>query len=181
MKQLSKYEILIAGLGGEGVVYAGEILGQAATLDGKFATQRNSYGASQRGEAVCAEILISNKPIKYPFIECPTHFISFSQSGFDGYYQRVRNSENAVLFLDFTLEYDLYGLDKELQVEKFEARKMAMKSGLPLMGNTILLSSFIKHSGMISHSAFEKALTSNVSPTAKKNNLKALQLGWKLR
>jgi 2-oxoglutarate ferredoxin oxidoreductase subunit gamma len=167
-------------MGGEGVVYAGEILGKAATLDDKFATQRNSYGASQRGEAVCAEIVISDQPVRYPFIECPTHLISFSQSGFDGYFHRMRDSKDAVLFLDFTHKYDLHGLDEKMRIETFEARKVAMKNGLPLMGNIILLSSFIKHSGMISRSAFEKALTNKVSNTTKKNNLKALQLGWKL-
>jgi len=40
-----RVEVRISGLGGQGVVLAGEILGRAAVYDGKYAVQTQSYGA----------------------------------------------------------------------------------------------------------------------------------------
>ncbi|NIV43415.1 2-oxoacid:ferredoxin oxidoreductase subunit gamma, partial [Candidatus Bathyarchaeota archaeon] len=48
---LEKTEIRIAGLGGQGVVLAGQLLAKAAVYDGKHVVQTQSYGAEARGSA----------------------------------------------------------------------------------------------------------------------------------
>jgi len=50
-----KIEIRISGLGGQGVVLAGRILGEAAVYSGKNAVQTQSYGAEARGSAAKSE------------------------------------------------------------------------------------------------------------------------------
>ena len=45
-------KIRICGLGGQGIILAGEILGLAAIIEGKYATQMRSYGSEARGSTV---------------------------------------------------------------------------------------------------------------------------------
>ncbi|MFQ6086958.1 MAG: 2-oxoacid:acceptor oxidoreductase family protein, partial [Candidatus Bathyarchaeia archaeon] len=58
-------EVRIAGLGGQGVILAGQILGRAAVYDGKYVVQTQSYGAEARGSAAKSEVIISDEPIKF--------------------------------------------------------------------------------------------------------------------
>ncbi|MCJ7469430.1 2-oxoacid:acceptor oxidoreductase family protein, partial [Candidatus Bathyarchaeota archaeon] len=55
-----KIEIRISGLGGQGIVLAGQILGKAAAYDGKNVVQTQSYGSEARGSAAKSEIVISD-------------------------------------------------------------------------------------------------------------------------
>jgi 2-oxoglutarate ferredoxin oxidoreductase subunit gamma len=62
----SRYEIRIAGSGGQGIVVAGIILAEAAILDGRYAAQSQSYGPSVRGGPSISEIILSDMEIDYP-------------------------------------------------------------------------------------------------------------------
>jgi len=57
-----RVEIRISGLGGQGVVLAGYILGKAAVYDGKNVVQTQSYGAEARGSAAKSEQLLLGIP-----------------------------------------------------------------------------------------------------------------------
>ena len=176
----SQYQILIVGMGGEGVVFIGEILGLAASLDGKYASQRNTYGASQRGEAICTEIIISDKPVQFPFIESPTHFISLSKMGFDGYYHRLNNISDSTLYIDTSYLYDLRGLEKSAKIKKIPARQKAIDNGMPTSGNIIMLGSFVGGTKLISEKALEQALSKKISKKGLQQNLKAIRLGFEM-
>ncbi len=58
----------ISGLGGQGVVLAGQILGRAAVYDGKNVVQTQSYGAEARGSTAKSEIIISDGKIGFPMV-----------------------------------------------------------------------------------------------------------------
>ena len=61
-----RYEIRIAGSGGQGIILAGIMLAEAAILDGKFVAQSQSYGAEVRGGNSVSEIILSDVEIDYP-------------------------------------------------------------------------------------------------------------------
>ena len=61
-------QVLTSGFGGQGVVLAGVVLGQAAVLDGLYAAQAASYGAEARGSACKCGIILSDQPIAYPHV-----------------------------------------------------------------------------------------------------------------
>ncbi|MDP6038181.1 MAG: 2-oxoacid:acceptor oxidoreductase family protein, partial [Candidatus Latescibacteria bacterium] len=82
---MAQTEIRIAGFGGQGVVLAGVLLGQAALNDGRYAVQNQSYGAEARGGAARSEIIISDEPVIYPEVVNPTAMAVMSQAGLDRY------------------------------------------------------------------------------------------------
>jgi len=62
----SRYEIRIAGSGGQGIILAGIMLAEAALLDGKCVVQSQTYGAAVRGGNSVSEVIISDVEIDYP-------------------------------------------------------------------------------------------------------------------
>ncbi|HIE28418.1 TPA: 2-oxoacid:ferredoxin oxidoreductase subunit gamma, partial [Candidatus Poribacteria bacterium] len=94
-----KIEIRIAGLGGQGVVLAGVLLGTAAAVyDKKHVVQTQSYGAEARGGAARSEVIISDSPIIYPKVLRPDLFVAMSQTALDKYIVDLKN--NGKLFID---------------------------------------------------------------------------------
>ncbi|HID16607.1 MAG TPA: 2-oxoacid:ferredoxin oxidoreductase subunit gamma, partial [Candidatus Atribacteria bacterium] len=93
-----RIEIRICGLGGQGVILAGEILGLAAILDGKYAVQTRSYGSEARGTAAKSDIIISDKKIKYPLIEKCDVMIAMSQPALNKYISTLK--PNGTLIID---------------------------------------------------------------------------------
>lgn len=91
-------EIRLAGFGGQGVVLAGLLLGQAAVHNGWFAAGANSYGAQARGSACRADLVISPGPIDYPHVEQANLLVAMSQGGYDAFSDHV--AENGRIFYD---------------------------------------------------------------------------------
>lgn len=61
-----RYEIRIAGSGGQGIILAGIILAEAALLDRKYVAQSANYGPEARGGNSVSEVVISDTEIDYP-------------------------------------------------------------------------------------------------------------------
>lgn len=58
-----KYDIVLAGVGGQGVLSLASVIGQAAQHAGLFINQSEVHGMSQRGGAVFAHLRLSDRPI----------------------------------------------------------------------------------------------------------------------
>ena len=67
----SKQEVLIAGFGGQGILFLGQVLAWAALLKGKEVTWLPSYGATMRGGTANCMVIISDRRIVSPFVRFP--------------------------------------------------------------------------------------------------------------
>lgn len=76
---MKKIEIRISGLGGQGVVLAGQVLARAAVYDGKNAVLTQSYGAEARGSTAKSEIIISDGKIGFPMVRKCDVLVAMSQ------------------------------------------------------------------------------------------------------
>ena len=82
----SRYEIRLAGSGGQGLILAGIILAEAAGVyDGKFVCQTQSYGPEARGGASKAEVVISDAEIDYPKAIRPDVLLAMNQKSLDAF------------------------------------------------------------------------------------------------
>lgn len=61
--------ILISGVGGQGIVFAGRLLARAWFSQGKHVALRHAYGAEVMGTAVHSEVLVSSGPLRCPYLE----------------------------------------------------------------------------------------------------------------
>jgi 2-oxoglutarate ferredoxin oxidoreductase subunit gamma len=77
-----RFEIRIAGSGGQGVILATELVGQAITLyeEGLYVVQSQAYGPEARGGKSKAEVVVSRDPIDYPKVMAPNLQVILTQA-----------------------------------------------------------------------------------------------------
>ena len=98
---MSRTEILVGGVGGQGVVLSGILLGTAATLfDGKKAVQTQSYSSELRGGSARAEVIISEEPVTDPQVRKPDILIVLAQDALSKYINRIKSKGLLVIDSD---------------------------------------------------------------------------------
>ncbi len=173
-----RFEIRIAGFGGQGVVTIGRILGEAFTLyEGKNSVNTQSYGPESRGGACRSEVVVSEGEIHYPNVRKADLFIAFSQVALDTYIADLR--EGGILLLDPSSVKDVPRRDK-YQVYEVPTMEMAHNIGGVKFQNSVALGALyplIAH--MIKESSLRKAISGNVPPETVEINLRAFERGMR--
>lgn len=93
--------IRIGGFGGQGILLAGRLLGEAVVLcEGKYASQSIGYGPEARLGDSHSEIVIADTFISYPKPTYVDIFVAMSQESFDKYFSKLK--KNGILVIDST-------------------------------------------------------------------------------
>ena len=171
-------EIRICGLGGQGVVLAGQILGKAAVYDGLNVVQTQSYGAEARGSAAKSEVIISEDKIGFPLVRCCDVLIAMSQQSLNMYVKDLK--ENGTLVLDEGL---VEHAPSDLKVKLFSvpATKTAenmFKSNL--YANIVILGAVTKITKFVTENSMEKAIIEDFPEKVREVNIKAFRKGFEL-
>jgi len=172
-----KVEVRICGLGGQGVVLAGEILGRAAVYERKHAVQTQSYGAEARGSAAKSEVIISDETIGFPIVRKCDILVAMSQSALDKHLKDLK--ENGILLVDRDMVPQVPSV--KAKVFKIPATKTAeteLKSSI--YANVVMLGALTTITGIVSNEAVEKAVIDSVSEEAREDNLNGLKKGFEL-
>ncbi len=82
-------EIIIAGFGGQGVLFSGQILTYTAMDSGKDVTWIPSYGPEMRGGTANCTVVIADHEIGSPFVKNPPLAIALNLPSFDKYEEVV--------------------------------------------------------------------------------------------
>ncbi len=86
-----RFEIRIAGFGGQGVITIGKILGTAVSLyGGRNSVNTQSYGPESRGGACRSEVVCSDGKINYPYVRKADVLVALSQVALDSYVENVK-------------------------------------------------------------------------------------------
>lgn len=175
---MKRTEILIGGVGGQGVILAGIILGVAATLfDGKKAVQTQAYSSEQRGGMARAEVIISSESITDPQVRRPDILMALAQDAVNRHIKKVKPSGLVIYDADLVKEIPQDGW----QLLGVPATSLAdQEMNNIIVANLILLGQLIKKTGILSVEAVEKAIAANVPAKAKELNLKAFRRGLEL-
>jgi 2-oxoglutarate ferredoxin oxidoreductase subunit gamma len=169
----TRKEILITGFGGQGIVLAGRILGQAAVLgDNKESTLVQAYGPEARGGACSAQVIISEGAIHYPYVRHPHVLVCMSQSGFDKFIDQMR--EGGTLIVD----PDLVTTSRvDASVFSIPATRMAEELGRKMMANIIMLGFLTAVTGVVSVKAALNAVIGSVPKGTEEMNAAAFNKG----
>lgn len=170
-----RVEVRISGLGGQGVVLAGVILGRAAVYDGRYAVQTQSYGAEARGSAVKSEVIISDEKINFPKVRKCDILVAMSQSALDTHFKDLK--ENGILLVDGDLVKRVPKI--EANVFRIPATKIAeteLKSRI--YANVVMLGALTKITRIVSKDIVEKAIADSVPQETKENNLNGFKKGY---
>jgi len=92
-------EIRLSGTGGQGMILAGIIFGEAAAIyDDLHALQSQSYGPQARGGASKSDVIISRFDIEYPRVTKPDLLLALSQRACNSY--SVDLTDDSILVVD---------------------------------------------------------------------------------
>ena len=172
---MKRTEILVGGVGGQGVILAGILLGAAATLfDGKKAVQTQAYSSEQRGGMARAEVIISDEPVTDPQVRRPDVLMALAQDAVNRHLKKIKPGGLLVVDSDLAQEVE----KGNFEVLSIPATSIADKEmGSVVVANLILLGGLLKKTAVLSVGAMEKAIEANVPSKAKEMNLKAFRRG----
>jgi len=173
MNENKKQEVIITGFGGQGIVLAGRILGMAAALwDRKESTLVQSYGPESRGGACCAQVIISDNVIRYPYVKTADVLVCMSQSAYEKYKGQLK-AEGYLL-----TDKDLVTPNEERDFFSVPSTRMAEELGRAMMANIIMLGFVTAVTALISEKAAKEAVLSSVPKGTEEMNLKAFSKGY---
>jgi 2-oxoglutarate ferredoxin oxidoreductase subunit gamma len=172
-RKVNKQEVIVTGFGGQGIVLAGKILGMAAALgDHRESTLVQSYGPESRGGACCAQVIISEKTIQYPYVKMADVLVCMSQSAYEKYKSQIKPEGYLIT------DRDLVNPDGQREVFDIPATRMAEELGRTMMANIIMIGFVTAVTALISEKAAREAVKSSVPKGTEEMNLKAFTRGF---
>lgn len=171
-------EILIAGFGGQGVLFAGKLLAYKGLLEGRQLSWLPSYGPEMRGGTANCSIILSDTPVGSPIVSDPDILIAMNLPSFEKYEATVK--AGGMIFADSSLIEKKTARD-DVKAFYIPATQLAKENGMPTLANMIMLGKVIKESGIVEYGNIEDALKKVVS--AKRIELldvnrRAIKLGY---
>lgn len=174
-----RLEIVISGSGGQGMILAGRILAEAATIyDKKEAVMTQSYGPEARGGASRAEIIISNSSIDYPKVMSTDILLVMTQEALDKYASML-NPKQGLLIVDETFIKHVPSQFKNVFKAPFSSLAMKLLDA-QIVANIIALGSLSAITGAVSREALIKAVLARVPDKIIVLDRMAVDAGYKV-
>ena len=152
-------KIMIAGSGGQGILFLGKLICQAALLGGKNVTWFPSYGAEIRGGTANCTVVVSTNLIGSPIVKNPDAMIILNGASMDKFQQRI--IENGELYYDSSLITNNVKRD-DLSISAIPSSKIAGELGNPRLSNMVLLGAFTALGQLISEVNVKEAVKISV-------------------
>jgi 2-oxoglutarate ferredoxin oxidoreductase subunit gamma len=158
---VKKAEVLLAGLGGQGVQLAGDILARSCTMEGKSVSVLPSYGAEARGSLIRSEVVISDQEITYPGVLEPDLFVAFSQEAYDHFLPTLPPRTGIVY--DPASVTPAASEGRAAKQHPIPAMQSARALGNEKAGNMVMLGALAALSELISRDALQKIIAQGPS------------------
>lgn len=171
-------QILIAGFGGQGILFSGKFLASAGLLQDINVSWLPSYGPEMRGGTANCSIILSEEKIGSPIVSNPDILIAMNAPSLEKYENETVSGGQ--IFVDSSLIEQKVERD-DVEAYYIPATKMASDEGLNGLANMIMIGHMLKKSNAVPYEFVEGAMKKIVS--AKKQNLfdlnmKAVELGY---
>lgn len=166
-------EIRIAGFGGQGIVLAGAILGEAAIMADMEAVQTQSYGPESRGGAARSEVVLSDQPVDYPRVACPDVLVVLSTAAMQKYGADL-GEHTKVVIDDDLVQMEVVG------AERVPFSMTADGLGKRIVANIVMLGFITGRFGFVPREFMEKAILKRIPKGTEELNMGAFQAGWDL-
>jgi 2-oxoglutarate ferredoxin oxidoreductase subunit gamma len=175
---MERYRIVFSGSGGQGVVTASIMVAEAAVLfEGLNAVQSQSYGPEARGGSTRADVIISDKPIRFPKVNQPNVLICLTQEAYNRYSGSIR--PGGLLLTDSHFVKPERKVDAR-QVGLGMYRAVMDAIGKPVVFNICTLGALIGLTQVVTKESILKVLETKIPAGFLEMNAKAFELGLRL-
>lgn len=172
--------ILLAGFGGQGILFSGKLLATAGLLEDKEVSWLPSYGPEMRGGTANCSVVISNCPIGSPLVIEPDVLVAMNQPSLDTFIDRV--VPGGIVIVDSLL---VSQVPKREGIRVFEipAAKMCEDAGIKGLANVLLAGKVVAETGVVTLEGINQALDKSIPPKRAhllEPNKKAFAMGYEL-
>lgn len=171
-------QVRLTGFGGQGIVLAGMLLGEAGAIEGRSVAGSNSYGAQARGSACRSEIIFSEGPIDYPHLTTADILVAMSQGSYDICCRDVREPSGLILYDQGQVKPKTREKVTQRAIPATEYAIQQLKN--KQVANIILLGALIEITKIVSPRAMKKAIQRKVHERFQALNLDAFYIGLQL-
>ena len=176
---MSTTSVLIAGFGGQGILFAGKFLAYKGLLEDKNVSWLPSYGPEMRGGTASCNVIISDEPVGSPIVSKPDILIAMNLPSLDKYENNV--APGGSIFIDSSL------IDRKIQREDVKAfyipaTRLASDNDMSTLANMIIMGKLLRETQGFDDDEVTAALKKVISAKHADMldlNLAALQLGSK--
>jgi len=169
-------EIKVGGLGGQGVILGGIIIGKAAALfDGKHSCLTQAFGPEARGSACSAQVVVDKDPILYPYVHSPHLMVVMSSDAFKKFSPELRK-DGILLYEEDLVKPE--GLPPGVKAYGIPATRFAEELGRKMVLNIVMVGFFTAVTGLVSEKAAKEAVADSVPPSTVDLNMKAFDKGF---
>jgi len=170
-----RFELRLSGSGGQGMILASVILGEAIGSDStKNITQSQSYGPEARGGASKADVVVSTNEIFYPKAMKLDMLLVMTQESMDKYYPDLKEGGTLIVDTSLVTEFptdNYYGLPF--------TRLAREEAGHIMVANVIALGAIGAITGVVSREQLEEVVLSKAPRGTEEKNKKAVEIGFR--
>ena len=170
-------QILIAGFGGQGILFAGKFLAYKGLLEDLQVSWLPSYGPEMRGGTANCNVILSETPVGSPIITEPDVLVAMNLPSLQKYMDTV--VPGGQIYVDSTL-IDAKVERTDVEVFYIPATQMAKDNGIATLANMIIVGHLLEHNSELDFNGVDAVVNKLVPPKKAaliELNMKALQLG----
>ncbi len=171
-------QILIAGFGGQGILFSGKFLAYKAMMEDSHVSWLPSYGPEMRGGTANCSVIVSDSPIGSPIVTHPDILIAMNLPSLDKYEDAV--NPGGIIIVDSTL-IGRKVTRTDVSTFYIPTTQMASDEGITTLANMIIVGKLIRESDAISYENLDAALAKVVSARHQDMltyNRKAIDVGY---
>ena len=170
-------QILIAGFGGQGILFAGKFLAYKGLLEDLQVSWLPSYGPEMRGGTANCSVILSDSPVGSPIITQPDVLVAMNLPSLQKYVDSVVSGGQ--IYVDSALIAEKV-TRTDVEVFYIPATQMAKDNGMASLANMIIMGHLLQHNSELSFEGTEVTVNKLVPPKKAalvELNMKALTLG----
>jgi len=178
---MKEHNIIIAGFGGQGVLFAGRVVTLAGMLDGLEVSWLPSYGPEMRGGTANCSVCISGRPIGSPLVTSPDILIAMNRPSFEKFIGTV--APGGTVFADASFVPEDMCTRTDIKTHFISFTRIANENDLSGLANIIILGKALKETALSTVDTVKTAIRQSV-PQRNRHlilpNVQALELGMTL-
>jgi 2-oxoglutarate ferredoxin oxidoreductase subunit gamma len=175
------HDVVIAGFGGQGVLFIGNLLAEAGMEEGFHVTFMPAYGVEMRGGTANCNVIVSSDEVGSPITDSPLSGIIMNEASLIRFLPSIQPDGH--LFYNSSLIPEEAVSRKDIQVIPVPANDLAQQVGNAQVASLVILGSFVEWTHILRKEAFAQALEEMISPKVREKflplNLAALEEGFR--
>ena len=155
-----QYDIIFSGFGGQGALFAGQVLAYAAMDAGRYVTWIPSYGPEMRGGTAHCTVIVSDEEIGSPLVHNPTNVVALNNPSIEKYEPLLAPGGNLIYNSSLTVKD---AARRDIHALAIPGSAIAADMGNPKLLNMIMLGALLEVTQVLPVAAIERALDLHLS------------------